>query len=242
VPELHWWQWALGALAAYSVGIAKAGIPGLGMVAVPLMVLAVGNARASIAWLLPLLILADFLALLYWRRHADVRVLLHLAPWVLVGYAAGGAALALDETYMRHLIAVIILLMFSVYLFRRFRPNALLGSLPPAPYGFCGGFATTVANAAGPVMNIYLLSMNLPKEQFMGNTVWFFAIINLLKVPIYASYGLFDAQSLTFDVTMIPAVVAGAITGRWLFEHIPQAVFEGFVIVTTLVSTLLLFR
>lgn len=242
MPDLHWWQWGVGALCAFLIGVAKSGIPGLGMAAVPLMILAVGNARSSIAWLLPILIFADLMALYFWRRHADVRVLLRLAPWVLVGFVAGALALSLDEAYLRPTIAIVVLGMLAIYLIRRFWPNLISGSLPPAPYGFAGGFSTTVANAAGPVMNIYLLSMKLPKEQFMGNTVWFFFIINLMKVPVYTWHGLFTAQSLAFDAVLIPAIVIGALTGRWLFLHIPQPVFEWFVIVSTVVSTLLLFR
>lgn len=242
MPELLWWQWALGAFCAFLVGVAKSGVPGLGMVAVPLMIFAVGDARASIAWLLPLLVLADLMALVFWRRHADVKLLLRLAPWVLAGLALGAVALSLDEEPMRLLIGIVVLVMLVIYLVRRFRPGLLSGALPPGPYGIAGGFSTTVANAAGPVMNIYLLSMKLTKEQFMGNTVWFFAIINLVKIPVYTYHDLFSIPSFTFDAILAPAVLMGAFAGRWLFMHIPQPVFEGFVVVTTILSTILLFR
>lgn len=242
MPDLLWWQWALGALCAFLVGVAKSGVPGLGMVAVPLMILAVGDARASIAWLLPLLVLADLMALVFWRRHADVKLLLRLAPWVIAGLVLGGFALVLDEAVMRPLIAGIILVMLGIYTVRRFRPDMLSGSMRPELYGVTGGFSTTVANAAGPVMNIYLLSMKLTKEQFMGNTVWFFAIINILKIPVYSYHDLFTWTSLTFDAVLAPPVLLGAFTGRWLFLHIPQPVFEAFVIATTVLSTVLLFR
>lgn len=241
MAEIAAWQWALGALCAFFIGVAKSGVPGLGMVSVPLMILAVGDARASVGWLLPILITADFCALYFWRRHADAKLLLRLAPSVLFGLIAGGFALGLSERYIRPLIAAIVLAMLLVYLIRRFRPS-LLPVLHPGPYGFAGGFSTTVANAAGPVMNLYMLSMNLTKEQFMGNTVWFFLVINLCKVPVYAYHGLFTRTSLGFDAMLIPAVLLGTLTGRWLFLHISQAVFEGFVIVTVVVSTILLFR
>jgi uncharacterized membrane protein YfcA len=241
MPDLHWWQWALGALAAFCVGVAKSGMPGLGMVAVPLMILAAGNAKSSVAWLLPILVTADFAALLFWRRHADWRLLLRLAPWVLVGLLAGGYALSFPEHIVRPMMAVIVLAMLVVFLVRRFRPN-LLPHLHPAPYGFAGGFSTTVANAAGPVMSLYLLSMNLSKDQFMGNTVWFFLIINLCKVPVYAYHGLFAAESLTFNLFLVPVVVAGTATGRWIYNHMSERLFEMFVIITVVLSTLLMFR
>ena len=40
IPELAWWQWTLGACSAFFVGIAKTGVPGLGILMVPMMVIA----------------------------------------------------------------------------------------------------------------------------------------------------------------------------------------------------------
>lgn len=241
MPELALWQWLLGASCAFFTGVAKSGLPGLGMVAVPLMILAVGDARASVGWLLPILITGDFCALYFWRGHANAKLLLKLLPSVLLGLVAGAFTLGLSERYIRPLIAAIVLAMLGVYLIRRFRPS-WLPTLHAGPYGFAGGYSTTVANAAGPVMNLYLLSMNLPKEQFMGNIVWFFLVINLSKVPVYVFHGLFTHSSLAFDAAMIPVVALGAIGGRWLFSRISQSVFEMIVLAMVVVSTILLFR
>ena len=67
--------------------MAKTGVPGLGIFVVPLMVLAVGDARQSAGWLLPLLCVADVFAVVAYRRHAEARQLFSLVPWVLVGMA-----------------------------------------------------------------------------------------------------------------------------------------------------------
>ena len=93
MPELHTWQWLLGALCAFFVGVAKTGVPGLGAMVVPLMVLAIGDARLSAGYLLPVLITADLFAVYYWRKHASAWKLFSLAPWVLLGLAAGSFAL-----------------------------------------------------------------------------------------------------------------------------------------------------
>jgi uncharacterized membrane protein YfcA len=205
------------------------------------MVLTVGDARLAAAWTLPVLSTADVFAVLYWRRHAEARQLFSLIPWVLVGIAGGYLALRLNELIIRRIIAVIIVGMLVVYLWRRFRPEGQVeGS--PAFYGVSAGFATTLANASGPVMNLYLLTKKLPKEQFVATGAWFFFVVNLLKVPVYASYKLFSWTSILFDLLMVPAVLAGALAGRWLIRHTPQGVFEIAVIVLTAVSCLLLLR
>jgi len=231
----------LGGLCAYFVGIAKTGVPGLGTLVVPMIVFTVGDARASAAWLLPILSTADVFAVVYWRRHAAARKLFALAPWVLAGMVAGAAALALSERVIRTAVAVIILAMLALYLWRKARKT--LDVAPhPALYGVTAGFATTVANAAGPVMNLYLLSRRLPKEEFIATGAWFFFLINLSKAPIYWWHGLFSRQSLAFDFLMLPAVILGAVSGRKLVDHIPARVFEASVTALTALSTLLLFR
>ncbi len=242
IPHLSAFQWLLGAVCAFMVGVAKTGVPGVGILAIPLMVLAVGDARQSAGWLLPVLCTADVFAVFYWRRHAAAGRLFSLLPWVVAGMALGAAALSLNERILRPGVGFIVLLMLGAYLRRRLRPDTASRPAHPAPYGVSAGFATTVANAAGPVMNLYLLSKNLPKEEFVATGAWFFFIVNLAKVPIYIWHGLFSAKSLAFDVLMVPAVLAGALTGRWVVNRISPAVFETSVVALTAISTLLLFR
>jgi uncharacterized membrane protein YfcA len=102
------------------------------------------------------------------------------------------------------------------------------------------GFATTVANAAGPVMSVYLLSKRLPKEELVATGAVFFFLINLAKVPIYAARGMIGRSSLLFDLCLLPAVAAGALLGRHLLRRLPQATFEVVVLSLTAVAALLL--
>lgn len=241
MPPLEPWQWLVGAFSAFVVGVAKTGAPGLGTLISPLMVIAVGDARLATAWTLPILITADIFAVWYWRRQAEAQQLFSLAAWVLLGIVGGAFALGLPELAIRRMLGVIIVAMLFIYLWRRVRPATDVHG-NPAFFGIAAGFSSTVANAAGPVMNLYLLSRKLPKEQFVATGAWFFLALNLVKVPVYAYHQLYSANSLTFDVLMIPIVLAGALTGRWVVRVMPQKVFEAAVIILTAVSCVLLFR
>jgi uncharacterized protein len=241
MPHLAPWQWLLGIFSAFMIGVAKTGAPGVGTMIAPLMVLTVGDARFATAWTLPVLSTADVFAVAYWRRQAETRQLFSLIPWVLLGIAGAAAALSLDEAVIRKIIGAIIVGMLAIYLWRRFSPTPQVAG-NPAFYGICTGFASTLANAAGPVMNIYLLSRKLPKEKFVATGAWFFFVVNLLKAPVYAWHGLYSRESLTFDLMMVPAVLAGALAGRWLIRNIDQSMFEVLVIALTAVSCLFLFR
>ncbi len=241
IPQLTLWQWLVGAACALAIGVAKTGVPGAAIFVVPSMILMVGDARQAAGWLLPVLCIADLFALAYWRRHADVKQLLRLAPWVAIGIALGAAALALEETILRRIVAIIILIMLALYWRGRTRPATAAASAHAWPFGITAGFATTVANAAGSVMNLYLLSMRLPKHQFLGTAAWFFFVMNLAKLPIYQWHGLFSGTSLVFGAGMIPPIAIGALAGRKLFHYIPQEIFERIVFGFTILATLALF-
>jgi uncharacterized membrane protein YfcA len=234
-------------VCALSVGVAKTGVPGLGILVVPLMVLAVGDARQSAGWLLPMLCTADLFAVVVYRRHAQARRLFSLAPWVLIGMGVGAWMLRGPEPLLRRIVGAIVLVMIALRLLRARTPRAGDAAREPAAraaaYGIGAGFATVVANAAGPVMTMYLLARRLPKEEFIATGAWFFFLVNLSKVPVYRALGLIGPPSLAFDLVLAPVVVAGALLGRALVARLPQRTFESAVLaLTVLAAGLLLVR
>lgn len=242
MPELEAWQWLAGASCAFAIGVAKSGVPGVAIWAVPVMVLTVGDARLAAGWLLPILCVGDVFAVSFWRRHADLGQLLRLLPWVVAGMAGGAVALLLEEQVLRKIVGTIIFAMLALHVRLRTRPEVGAGVVHPSPYGVTAGFATTVANAAGPAMNLYLLGMRLPKQAFLGTAAVFYLVINLTKIPIYYWHGLFSRESLAFDLVLAPAAAAGSFAGRWAVERIPQRFFDAVVLTFTAVATALLFR
>jgi uncharacterized protein len=92
--------------------------------------------------------------------------------------------------------------------------------------GVAAGFTTLIANAAGPLMAIYLLALRLPKLEFLGTSAVFFMMINLFKMPFMMNLGLVNRESLAVNLVLAPAVWTGAFAGRWLIRKINQRWFE----------------
>lgn len=243
--------WAALALAAALVGFAKTGINGTASLAIVLFA-AVLPARASTGALLPILIAGDVFATRFYRHHVDWRMLARLAPWVVAGTALGGVLLGVsDDTTMRVIIGVILLVMLAgQLLLTRLRPAAEPTGSPSrtgavrrsaaAGAGIAAGAATMLANAAGPVMVLYLILSGLSKLRFLGTMAWFFLAVNLLKAPISAGLGLITWPTLAVTLVLLPAVALGAWAGLLLVHRIKQKQFESATLVLSAVGAALL--
>ena len=104
--------------------------------------------------------------------------------------------------------------------------------------GTWSGITTMMANAAGPVMALYLLAVNLPQYELVGPSAWFFLIINLTKLPFSYNLGLIHKTSLTFNMALIPLVLAGILLGRLLIRHVPQKLFEQILLLSAAAASI----
>ena len=243
--DLSTWQWIVWFGFGLSVGLTKTGFSGLSAAIIPFIAIIFG-ARQSTGLLLPVLCFADILAVVYYHRHSEIKYVFKLIPWTVAGFA----------------LAILVDSIIPVQAFKYFMGGCILvgliimiwnenmrKNLPPhsswwfsAIFGIAGGFSTMFGNVAGPIMAVFLLSMRLPKNSFVGTTAWFFLIVNLLKLPIMIFvWKTISVQTLLFDLTQIPMVVAGAGLGIFLIKKISESLFRKIIIILTLMSTVLLF-
>ncbi len=237
------WQWAIAIIGATMVGISKTGVAGLGILAVAVFTLAL-PARDAVGTVLLVLIAGDIFAVSTYRRQADWSQLIKLFPWAALGVVVGALALGrVDEQALRKLLGAILAGLVAFQLVRRAvaRQRPAADQAPQRRWvaaltGVTAGFTTMVANAAGPVMTIYLLAMDLPKLTFIGTTAWYFFVINLFKVPFSAYLGLINAASVPVSLALMPFAVVGGIIGRRVVEKIDQRTFESIALWLTLVA------
>jgi hypothetical protein len=259
---LLWWEWVVLGLATAVVGVAKAGVSGLGTLAV-IGYASVLPARASTGILLPVLIVGDLVAIAVYRSDADWRVLKGLPLWVALGIGAGVGWLTIaDDALVRRTIGVVVLVgvVLSLVLRRAerrrgagtpggagdgtaevARPGGRDASGAPnragaALAGTAAGFATMVANAAGPLTSLYFVQLRLPVRAFVGTAAWFYFAVNLAKVPFSVRLGLLDVDGLLLALPLLPLVGVGAVLGVRIVRRISQQRFEAVVLVLAAVA------
>lgn len=225
------------------VGMAKTGVHGAGMAAVPLLALVFGG-KLSSGILLPILCIADVFAVCYYHRHADWKHLIKLFPpaalGVVLGTLVGGY---INDGTFRALMGIIVLASVVIMIWRETSSNQQIpsGRWFAVLLGTLGGFTTMVGNLAGAVMALYLLTMRLPKNAYIGTTAWFFMIINWFKIPFHVfAWETITWDSFLLDLCTIPAVALGAVLGVTIVKHIPELYYRWFIIGTTAVAGLMM--
>jgi uncharacterized membrane protein YfcA len=237
------WQWALLVLGAFLTGLSKTGISGAAVLTVALFANAL-PARESTGALLPLLLCGDVFGVAFFRKHASWPHLWKLCPWVALGVAVGYVALnRVNNLQVQRMIGGILLGVVGLSLWRQFGSERENSTVPhtwwfAAITGLLAGFATMVANAAGPVMILYFLAIGLPKLVFVGTGAWFFMLVNAFKVPFSAHLGLITLHSLAMDAILVVPMIPGALLGPVILHRINQKGFELMVLILTAIATL----
>jgi len=212
-PPFSTAQWLLACLAAVGIGISKSGLPGISLLHVVIFA-QLFPGIASTGVVLPMLVAGDTGAVLLFRRHAEWKYIFRTLPPAVVGVCTGWWLMGhLKATWFNPLIGGIVLVLAIMQLFRDWKPE-LWQRVPHSTVfacaiGFLAGITTMLANAAGPVMGLYLISVSLPKEAFVGTGAWFFLLINLIKVPFSLQRHLITVDSLGFNALMIPCIIVG---------------------------------
>jgi hypothetical protein len=240
-------QWLCAALGAFMVGLSKAGITGISILSIALFNFIFPSSKQTSGLVLPLLVFGDFVAVFSYRKHAHWRFVWRMFPWTAVGVFLGYLTLGrISDHSAKLLVGSIIIALAALSYWRRARADrddaraATLHWSIAALIGMTAGFITLIANAAGPLMAIYFLTMRLPKMEYVGTAAVFFMLLNLFKVPFMIDLGLVTAQSFSFNLVLAPAVLAGTFAGRWVVKHINQEVFEQMVLALSAIGGILL--
>ena len=220
-------------VAALCVGLGKAGFSGLGLIAVFIMAELFGI--QSVGVLLPMLIVADLSVYPMFRKYASWGPVWVLLPPTLIGMTLGFFFLRwLPEEHAKPVIGAMILVMVVIQLGKKLAPIFFDRMAHSRGFGLgagsFAGFATMVANAAGPVFQLYLISKRVPKMELIGIGARFFLLVNLIKLPFMGKLNFTTAESLLLNLKLVPLILMGVFFGKYLLQLISQRVFEWMVV------------
>lgn len=247
--DLTMLDWAGALLCALLVGFTKTGIVGLGVVIVPVMAM-VFPAQQSPGILLPMLFTGDIVAVSYYHRHARWKLLIKPIPWAVAGILIGFFTMKLidwsDQQYSRIIGAIVaICIILKIWQNRTNHLDKLQGAesgrmlaVTALFVGLLGGFATMVANAAGPILIMYLLILGLPKFELVGTGAWFFLLLNFIKVPLHLQLGTITGPTLAFNLCAAPLIVLGGLIGIKVLHRINQKFFNSAVLWLAIAASL----
>lgn len=245
-PDITITAWTLALTAAFVIGISKAGIKGIAIINVTLMALAFG-AKESTGLIVPLLVVGDAFAVIYYNRHAQWKYIVAFLPWMILGILIGTAiGKDLPEKTFKISMSVIILgTVIMMYWWDRKKSKNV-----PTHWAFAGfigtmaGITTMIGNLAGAFSNIYFLAMRLPKNEFIGTAAWLFFLVNIFKLPFHIFiWKTITPETLLINLKLVPGIVLGIIVGVRLVKIIKEQFYRKMILVLTAVGAfLILFR
>jgi len=216
-------------IAILIVGVSKSGFGGgVGVLAVPLMSLFIPPPQAA-AILLPLLIVMDWFTIWHYRKTWDKRNIVILLPAAMLGILLGSLFFKyLSEADIRILVGAIAVLFVANYFFKRRSVKPHQADVPRGLlWGSIAGFTSFGVHAGGPPINIYVLPQQLDKTIFVGTTVIFFTVVNLVKVIPYTLLGQFSADNLLTSLILAPIAPLGVWLGVKLHHRVNEKLFYG---------------
>lgn len=263
-----WVGWAWLALAAVVVGFSKTAVAGLGPVATVMFTLVMPAKEATGAILL-LLIACDLVAIVAYRRDCNWALVRVLVPTLIPGIALGALFVcAVDDTVLRRTVGGLLFVMCLAQFIQTVAhtakrrgaaddaggpaatPTARAAGaatrasdrIGTAVAGTAAGFTTMTANAAGPVMSLFLLWRRVPKLAFVGTSAWFYFFANLVKLPFAIGIGTVQPGSLSLNLLLVVPALAGCGLGLWALPRIEQTTFNRLALALALGASLLLLR
>lgn len=237
-------NWILIAMAAFIIGIAKSGIKGIEMVNITIMAIVFGG-KASTGVVLPLLCLADVMAVKYYHRHAQWSHFWKLLPWLAIGILVGVfVGKDLNEAVFRKIMAIIILVTVALLVLIEVSKNLKIpdNKLFAISMGLIAGFTTMLGNLGGAFSNIYFLATQMVKNDFIGTAAWIFLVINFFKLPFQVMYWHnISLASLKIDLLLLPALIAGFLAGIAIVAKIQDKSYRKIVFVLTVLGAIFIF-
>lgn len=229
-------------LAGLITGFSKFSVGGMGLLVLPIVMIAFPGPEA-LGVLLPLYIITDLMAVSSYKSKIAWPVLARFLPLAFVGVLVASHFLAnINADQFISFLGVTIVAMILLGLYLDMRPASFMRR-PLAAYsmGFFGGVVSMIANAAGPLFSLFLLEQKLDKTTYVSTRAWAFFIINLVKLPFYIGLGLLTVNSAQTSLYAVPGLLVGSFIGYHFLKKVNPIQFKWLIRIMSTVAAFKLF-
>lgn len=237
--EFSGFQLTLFFIVALCIGMSKTGVFGAGMIAVPLLAVIFGGQQSS-GIMLPMLCMADVMGVLYYHRHASWPHLKKLILWSVIGIVVAtmvGTMIDNKTFELVMLVTIVVSVVVMIWMERGHKEDIPDYFWFAALCGVGAGFTSMIGNLAGTFTAVYLLSMRLPKNSFIGTSAWFFMVINWMKIPFHVwGWKTITWNTVYLDLITLPVIALGAWLGIIIVKNLGEGTYRWFVIGMTIVA------
>ncbi|MCF7817404.1 MAG: sulfite exporter TauE/SafE family protein [Kiritimatiellales bacterium] len=242
-------------LSLFLTGMSKGGFP-VGAIALPVLILVwpgqAQAARAAVGFMLPMLCLMDVVALAFYWHKVQWGRLIYLMPATVAGVALASflfvsdesALIAVSDRALKIMIGALGILFVVYFAAKKWILRHIHASEPTwtkgSVFGFAAGITSTLAHAAGPVMQMYLLPQQLEKKKFAGTSCAFFWMLNLVKLLPFAMLGRIQPEGLKLGAVLLPVIPLGVAFGWWLTHKTEQKHYTILIYAVLLITSIAL--
>jgi uncharacterized protein len=221
--------WSLAVLATFLVGASKGGLPGVGILGVPILAQVISPVVAA-GLLLPLYVISDWYGLWLYRKNYDAWNIKLVTFAACIGIGIGWATAQYNNDAVVKLIVGVIGLWYTADLIWKSQKKVeLLPRKADVPrgifWGSLSGFTSFVAHAGATPYQMFMLPQKFDKMTYAGTATITFALINMLKLPPYFLLGQINTNSLLQGLYLIPVALFGAWAGFRLTKILPEKLF-----------------
>ena len=228
--------------AALITGFSKFSVGGMGMLIVPILMIAYPGQEA-LGILVPIYIFADVIAVFIYRKAVNWTVLVRLLPLLMFGMGVGAWLLAgmnADQFALLIGFSIVGMLLLGIWLDHNdatfMRHPATAKSV-----GFIAGVISMTASAAGPILSLYMMEQRLQKESYVSTRAWLFLMIDLAKVPLLYKLGFMNAETTLLGLQSIPAMLVGGFIGYLLLRKIQLQQFKWLIRMVAAIAAVKIF-
>ncbi|WP_237389645.1 sulfite exporter TauE/SafE family protein [Bacillus sp. USDA818B3_A] len=236
-------EWIISIIVGCLIGVAKTAIATLGIFNLTLLV-QVFPAKETVGMMLPMLIIGDLFAVIYYRRSVVWKHLFSLIPWVFAGLLIGFFVLwKVNSEQLTLLLGLLIFVLLVLQICKDFIHSKVNDHLFDSTWftyfiGILAGFATMIGNVSGVIMSIYLIAKDLPKTEFIGTGAWFYLVVNIIKVPFYIGLGMITVHSFQINLWITPFIFIGAYIGIKIVKYISQHIFQRIILILGMIGAI----